>query len=144
MIWKKIKKYDHSFYYFSILRCLRLLKSILMDEKDLVFLHNRYHVCWWSCDARSQGISSHGIDLNILASVREGLSVISIQCSLYISDMGIPMQHPDKFILVQDCGISSADALEIPQPCTKPSISALAIAGNIRTRGLVLRLHRTL
>ena len=26
--------------------------------------------------------------------------------------------------LVQDCGISSADALEIPQSCNKPSLSS--------------------
>ena len=32
----------------------------------LLMLYNEYHGCWWPDDARSQVISSHGVDLVIL------------------------------------------------------------------------------
>ena len=34
-----------------------------MEDKDLFILHDQCYGCWWPGDARSQGISSHGIDL---------------------------------------------------------------------------------
>ena len=39
------------------------LKPFLMEYKDLFIQHSQYHGCWWPGDARSQVISSHGIDL---------------------------------------------------------------------------------
>ena len=48
---------------FLILRWWRYLKSILVKANDLFILHNQYLGCWWPGDIKSQGISSHGIDL---------------------------------------------------------------------------------
>ena len=42
------------------------LKPIVMEDKDPYIPHGWYHCCWWPGDARSQGISSHGIDLVLL------------------------------------------------------------------------------
>ena len=38
------------------------MKSISLKHKDPSFLHSLYYGWWWSDDARSHGISSHGID----------------------------------------------------------------------------------
>ena len=35
-----------------------------VKDKDIPNLHIQYHGCWWSGDARSQGISNHDIDLD--------------------------------------------------------------------------------
>ena len=35
----------------------------LVEDKDPLILHSQYHCCWWPGNARSQGISNHGIDL---------------------------------------------------------------------------------
>ena len=42
----------------------RYLKSILKQDQDLHILHSQYHGCWCPCEVRSQGISSHDIDLD--------------------------------------------------------------------------------
>ena len=34
------------------------------EDKDLSIGHSQYHGCWWPGDTRSQGISSHDIDLS--------------------------------------------------------------------------------
>ena len=59
----EILKYNCVFYHFSILRWRRLLKSVIVEDKDLFDLYSQYHGCWWPGDARSQVISIHGIDL---------------------------------------------------------------------------------
>ena len=43
----------------------RYLKSFLKYDQDLYILHSQYHGCWCPGDVRSQGISSHDIDLFI-------------------------------------------------------------------------------
>ena len=43
----------------------RSLKSFFLSETDLFILHSQCHCCWWPGDARSQGISSHGITLDL-------------------------------------------------------------------------------
>ena len=40
----------------------RWLKSVLVED-DLFILYSQYRCCWWPDCARSQGISSHVIDL---------------------------------------------------------------------------------
>ena len=52
-------------YHSSTLRCYRKLKSPIMDVKEPFILHSQCRSCWWLGDARSQGISNHGIDLLI-------------------------------------------------------------------------------
>ena len=47
------------------LRWHRLLKSLLVEDKDLFILHGQYHGGQWPNDTRSQGISSLGVDLAI-------------------------------------------------------------------------------
>ena len=54
------------FYNFWALRWYRYLKSLLMEDMDSFNFYNQYHGCWGPDDARSQGISSHGIELVIL------------------------------------------------------------------------------
>ena len=49
--------------YLHFLSVLRLLKSYLVDDKDLLFLHSQYQGRWCRSIARNQGISSYGIDL---------------------------------------------------------------------------------
>ena len=51
------------FYHFSKLRRHRYMESITMEDKDLLILQSQYHGCWCPGDTRSQGISSHGIEL---------------------------------------------------------------------------------
>ena len=53
-------------YHFPTFWWHMLLKSFLMEDRDLPILHSQYHGCWWPGDARSQGISSHGADLVLL------------------------------------------------------------------------------
>ena len=47
----------------SKLKCQRLLKYSFMEGKDLYIWYSQYHGCRYPGDARSQGISSYGIDL---------------------------------------------------------------------------------
>ena len=56
-------------------RSLNWLKSIFLRDKDILILQSQYHGCWCPCDARSQGISRHGIDLNSQNIPPEGLTV---------------------------------------------------------------------
>ena len=49
--------------HFSTLIWHRYLKSFPKQDQDLHILHSQYHGCWCSGDVRSQGISSHDIDL---------------------------------------------------------------------------------
>ena len=53
-----ISKKPRSIFSFSIVS-----QSFFMEDKDLFFLHGWYNGCWWPGDTRSQGISSHCIDL---------------------------------------------------------------------------------
>ena len=59
------RKHEHLFAFsiihFSTLRWQNYI--FLMEGKDLVILRNQYHCCWCPGDARSQGISSYGINL---------------------------------------------------------------------------------
>ena len=45
-----------------------------MRNEDLFILHNQYHGSWWPGDTRSQGISSHGIDIVFLSS--HGIDIV--------------------------------------------------------------------
>ena len=56
-------------------RSLNWLKSIFLKDKDILILQSQYHGCWCPVDARSQGISRHGIDLNSQNIPPEGLTV---------------------------------------------------------------------
>ena len=40
----------------------RMLKSVLMEDNGMFIQCNQCHGCWWCGSARSQGISSHGIN----------------------------------------------------------------------------------
>ena len=42
------------------------LKSFFMEINNPFILHSLYHGCWWPGNARSQGISIHGIDLPVV------------------------------------------------------------------------------
>ena len=57
------KKHENIFalYILSQQKWHRQLKPILMQNRYPFMLHSLYHGCWWPGDARSQGISSHGI-----------------------------------------------------------------------------------
>ena len=57
------------FFHFLILKRQRSLKSSLLNDKKLVILHSQYHGCWWPGEARSQGISRHGIDLALTQNI---------------------------------------------------------------------------
>ena len=60
-----INMYLHfvSFLHIDMTQVLKILPRILKQEKDLSILYNQYHGCWCPGDVRSQGISSHDIDL---------------------------------------------------------------------------------
>ena len=64
--------------YFFILRWRWYLKVILTEHKNPFILHIQYNVCWCPGNARSQGMSKHGIDLVILE--YSGLSIRRVQC----------------------------------------------------------------
>ena len=51
------------FYYISTQRLCRYFKSFLVTDKDSCILYSQYHGCRCPGDTRSQGTSSHGIDL---------------------------------------------------------------------------------
>ena len=51
------------FLIFSTLRWHMKWKSLLLEDRDPFIMYIHYHCCWWPGDARSQGISNHGIDL---------------------------------------------------------------------------------
>ena len=50
-------------HFMLLLICHMHLKSFLKYDQDLHILHSQYHGCWCPGDVRSQGISSHDIDL---------------------------------------------------------------------------------
>ena len=50
------------FCYFPAL-VMQVVKSCLMENKDLFIIYGQCHGCWWPGVARSQGISSHSIVL---------------------------------------------------------------------------------
>ena len=41
----------------------RWVRNLLMEDKDMFIQHSYCHGCWWLGDTKSQGISSHGIDI---------------------------------------------------------------------------------
>ena len=57
--------YTHVYLNFDrfMLKCCRLLRLIIKKDRNIPISHSQYHGCWWPGDARSQGISSHDIDL---------------------------------------------------------------------------------
>ena len=65
----------------STMKHCRLLKSTPKDAKNIHIAHGQYHGCWWPGDARSHGISSHGIDLNFLE--YSGLSTRRVSVKRY-------------------------------------------------------------
>ena len=75
------------------------LKSILMYVKDLFIIHDQYHGCWWPGDARSQGISSGGI--NLFTSEYSDLSIKRVntakkvlsKCWLFVSAISDLSSH---------------------------------------------------
>ena len=50
-----------SFLHIDTMQVVEILP--LEQDKNLPILHNQYHGCWCPGDVRSQGISSHDIDL---------------------------------------------------------------------------------
>ena len=91
--------------------------------------HGQYHGCWWPDDAKSQGISSHGIALVLLEYSRLASDVLNlympncfekqIHKSVSYHSSPITIYIDD---LVQDCSNSSALAMELLQSCAKPLI----------------------
>ena len=56
--------YVYTFNFSSTLRRAQSFENLFTkQDKNLFILHSKCHGCWWLGDARSQGISSHGIDL---------------------------------------------------------------------------------
>ena len=53
---------SYNIYHSSALTWQGWLESFLCKTRTCLF-HSQYHGCWWPGDARSQSISSHGIDL---------------------------------------------------------------------------------
>ena len=51
------------FYHFPTPKWQGLLQSLLTEDKTSPIQPNQYHGCWWTGDARSQGISGYSIDL---------------------------------------------------------------------------------
>ena len=47
----------------AILSRERWGKNLLMEDRDTFNQHSLWHGCWELGDAKSQGISSHGIDM---------------------------------------------------------------------------------
>ena len=64
-LFKETQQDIHIFYNFSTLTSHRFLKPFILEDQGLFILHTQYHCCWCPGDTRSQGISSHGIDLAI-------------------------------------------------------------------------------
>ena len=50
-------------YLFIWIEMVQVIEILPMEDKDSFILHSQHHVCWCPGYARSQGISSHGIDL---------------------------------------------------------------------------------
>ena len=48
---------------YMTLKWCREWPSFLLEDKDLFILHSQNHGCWWPCETRGQGISSHSINL---------------------------------------------------------------------------------
>ena len=91
------------------------LKALLMKDIDPFILHVQRHGCWRLGDAKCQDISNHSVDqvfleYSYLSTRRFDWPFICQSRIWYIDG------------LWQDCSISSANALEILQSCTKPSI----------------------
>ena len=57
--WKHVCISHHSL----TLKCLRLLKLICKENKNICIALSQYHCCWWPGDVRSLGINSHDIDV---------------------------------------------------------------------------------
>ena len=57
---EQVQKYICSFYNLS---ALESLKFVFGEEKDHFIVYSQYHGCWWLSITKSQGISSHDIDL---------------------------------------------------------------------------------
>ena len=67
LFWEIIKVHLH-FLLFPNTEMVQLLvvENLFVEDKDLFILYIQYHGCWCPGDTRSQGISSHGIDLILM------------------------------------------------------------------------------
>ena len=110
--WKYIYIFPHS----SILRWWFQLKSFLVEDKDPFILHIQHHGCWWPGVARSQGISSHGIDVVILeysVSVPEGLTHWSMgKMCPYLATFQTPFSWKN-FFYILNRRLSQMRALQV-------------------------------
>ena len=95
---KKHKKYICIFYHFSKQGMHRSLKSYITEDKDpfSCILNSQYHGCWWSGDARSQGISTHVLtpyfwDIPVFAS--EGLNKWGPLTQFFTKEISIPKDN---------------------------------------------------
>ena len=59
-----MKKHKNMHFISLITQVAQAVETIL-KEKDLFVVHSQYYGWWWLGDARSQGISCHGIDLDL-------------------------------------------------------------------------------
>ena len=137
--------------YLKFPSCLdsKLEVNLPCGRPGLLYQNSQYHGCCWPGDAKSLGISSHGINLSIYSSFmcnhkiflasryvlwwrkrwKSSSQHISSQLcqqwtstpnSILISNFD-PLRHHQINGLVQDCSNSSVLAMELLQSCTKPS-----------------------
>ena len=62
---RELTVYLHFLSFFHT-KMVQVVKIFPWEDKDLFILHNWYQDCWWPGNAKSQGISSHGIDPALL------------------------------------------------------------------------------
>ena len=78
------------YWYFVTFSYTKMTHEVeILQDLDPFFLQSQYHGCWWPGDTKSQGISSHVIDLIIpqysICSTRRVKSHQS--CTLHISSL---------------------------------------------------------
>ena len=80
-----------------ILETWRYLKSVTLEEKDPFILLIQWHGCWCPGDARSQGISSHDINLVLSEySTCSSFNFRSIKSSETFKRSALNLQHMNR------------------------------------------------
>ena len=132
-------------YDFSTLKQLSSSVPLVSQGTQKFVNLGQWHHCWWPSDVKSHDISSHGIDLALLEysafsttraenkyyevkfyskgtwSVIHIISLDKLPAINWLF-MCVNAQKENIYGLMQDCSISIANAMEILQSCTKPSI----------------------